>query len=968
MNGHAANTPPPHETAIDVSEQPVRRMYQDGEKHNRSMDDVLEYTSSMPTHSLPAHSPSTHAPYEKLAADRANNLSSTPVAPPPQQNHAPINGSLQVPAVNHNDLHSTSFDTTDYVIKRHASSRQAQSAERQLRGMDSRIVKSHSAHGHLVGAGKAFSVYSYGLGSLSGRHLSQSELEHLRRSQIFTLLKGKKHLNVLDVRMSEIQYTPAMNGMYIFEHTLMFVKSCTKSSLVVSGVAGLHVENLEPMLPPVCDPFLGRKEEKHNIAEILNAPGRVVTLTGCPGVGKSNLAIAAANEMIKHYVNPIYVNCRACMGVEGVRLQIMRTFGLFFKSSEMEFFYNWVNSHEQRLLLIFDNIDLEAHMHAHLSRFIDDLLFHVKNLRILSTSMHQFYRGDAVHETYHVDDIRQYSDTIVDMLVPDLHQEGKQALVTCADHVLFGLYLCGKAFAIPNVDAGRLYEDVTSQEPAGLSSIKLQDAIDQFTTNELEQDRLFKLGLLVRRVLEHLPAECLNALCVINKIPADFDLAAATELSRCDSESLQEYLDELAGLGLLHVDGDRFKLPYVLKLVLHTCWPDNNENVIDVVKYFVGKLADWKTLYGSAECGRCVRQMRADYTNVAWVLRWLIEREDTYEYCACAADMDYAMLLADFLPKGLYEDLYESLSQQADEQDDVITKTNAIRCLAYKSLTDGQVARGKSHAESAYESMRAAQLAEKDKAFCMYCLGKAYWESGDDTRQQGFTLVKSALDIYRQHASLKSLKAIIVNEEYGRMLAVQESYQRARHVFNLSDLVMRDVADSHPLLLPSYDIRRAIWDAVLLFGRAGEMALKAVNVAQEFYGDHPVTASMMMRHCECIMKRGSLHECIDTCIKALMIRVKVYGEHKDTALSYKSLAYLMLRSGQYDEAVRFGQCALDIYEKIDAAERFKMDVNNLMTQARHRLESRSSVFADSKQGSRSDLHNQSCFASFSTEV
>ena len=158
-------------------------MYQDGEKHNRSMDDVLDFSQAMPT----------HAPYEKFSEEKTTLLRSTP-APVQHSPPAHVNGTLQPPALNHSDLHSTSFDTTDYVMQRHGSARYAKSMDRNTHRLDKRIVKSHSAHGHLVGAGKAFSVYSYGLGSLSGRHLSQSELEHLRRSQIFGLLKGSSSL------------------------------------------------------------------------------------------------------------------------------------------------------------------------------------------------------------------------------------------------------------------------------------------------------------------------------------------------------------------------------------------------------------------------------------------------------------------------------------------------------------------------------------------------------------------------------------------------------------------------------------------------------------------------------------------------------------------------------------------------------------------------------------------------------
>ena len=668
----------------------------------------------------------------------------------------------------------------------------------------------------------------------------------------------------------------------------------------------MTVENIEPILPPLCDPFLGRKEEKFDIADLISASGRIITLTGCPGIGKSNLAIAVANELIKKFICPVYIDCRSCKTVEGVRQKLMHSVGVFFKDDEMDYFYNWVNAHEQRMLFLFDNLELNEALNGNLSAFIDNLLFHVKNLRILSTSERQFFRGQAMHETYRVGDIRDYSDMIMEMLVPDLHEDGKRALVDAADNILFGLFLSGKAFSIANVDAGKLFEDLSTSGSNGLNVMKLQDAIYNFTTNELEQDRLFKLAVLVRKVMEHLPSDVIELLTVVSKVPGDFDMSTAVALSPIDGESMQDYMDELVNLELLLNTNDRYVLPFIVKLVLETCWPDNGENKTKVVSHFVDKLKSMTKQFNSVDCFSATEQSRSDYTNMVCLLRWLVEHEDTYEYCAEFANLDYAMFLCEFLPQSLYEDLYESLSQQAEDQDDVVTKTNAICCMAYRCLMDEKYSEGKSQAESAYDCLHAAQISEKDKAFCMLCLGKAYW-ADEETKVKGLALVKSALDIYKQYYTLKDPKAIFANEEYGRLLAEKNSHQTARHIFNLSDLVMKEIVDKHPLLIQSYDQRRAIWDKLFLFGRATDISQKAVDVSKKFYGDHPITADMLVRLCECIMKRGSLADGIQTCIEALRIRIKVLGDHKSTALSYKTLAYLMLRSGQYDEAIRFAQ-------------------------------------------------------------
>jgi len=178
----------------------------------------------------------------------------------------------------------------------------------------------------------------------------------------------------------------------------------------------------------------------------------------------------------------------------------------------------------------------------------------------------------------------------------------------------------------------------------------------------------------------------------------------------------------------------------------------------------------------------------------------------------------------------------------------------------------------------------------------------------------------------------------------------------------VSDFAIAEVLDAHALLVRSYDERRAIWDALQLYGRSVEAAKKAADIARRYQGEHPLTANMLAKLCDAVMRRGSLHEAIDAATDTLHLRLKVLGDHDDTAASYKVLAYLMVRSGQYDEAIRFAQSALDIHAKGDEAvtdERRQVELKNLISQARYRLEYKSSVFVqiESKDASRANVNS-----------
>lgn len=82
--------------------------------------------------------------------------------------------------------------------------------------------------------------------------------------------------------------------------------------------------------------------------------------------------------------------------------------------------------------------------------------------------------------------------------------------------------------------------------------------------------------------------------------------------------------------------------------------------------------------------------------------------------------------------------------------------------------------------------------------------------------------------------------------------------------------------------------------------------------------------------------QGDVQEAVRACVTALNIRTRVLGNHADTALSNKTLAYLLLKCGQPDEALRYCDMALEIYEKLRADDALKMAVRQVMAQAHSR--------------------------------
>lgn len=152
--------------------------------------------------------------------------------------------------------------------------------------------------------------------------------------------------------------------------------------------------------------------------------------------------------------------------------------------------------------------------------------------------------------------------------------------------------------------------------------------------------------------------------------------------------------------------------------------------------------------------------------------------------------------------------------------------------------------------------------------------------------------------------------------------------------------------------------RRAIWDRLSLFERATAAARGASDAAVHRYGDHPRSATALAHLGDAIVKRGCLNEAIESVTAALAMRVRVLGQRDAaTASSYRTLAYLMLRSGQYDQAERFGRAALDACAAVaddddddrgsgvdDDVVCVMTEARDIVTQARYRQQSRSSVY------------------------
>ena len=724
--------------------------------------------------------------------------------------------------------------------------------------------------------------------------------------------------------------------------------------LVRVCVAEIHVNNLEGSLPDVGSPFVGRDAEVSSLAGLLDTSGRLVTITGESGCGKSQTCIAVGHAVVtKHRVTAIYVDARGCATRSAVCRRLQLLFDLHMRETELSFLWNWFNSHEQRLLFVFDNVDPATSRDAsQVSAFVDELAVHVHNVRVLCTSRRAFYVGSTAAATsFALGDLRQDSETLLRQLTPDLHDDGIRDLATACGHVVQTLMVASRGLTMADVDAGQLFEDLTTRD--GETEEEHMDG---------DGGRSRKVLACLRTVLRHMDEHAASLLRDLSRFTSRFDVAAACQVATLsDEEALTTLLIELAKVGFLvtctRTQQDLYYMPHNTRLLANSL-ADVSDDETKYKDSILGRIRILQDKYYSSECSDALRQFSSAADEIETVLRTTVDSGMAYRECSHLAAIDSAVFLHETLPSVLYEDLYEAIRKGSD--DDFSTQCRALCCLAHHEIIRGNFPAAKRVMSVAHDvTDYLAKVDDMTKAFCYECLGHVYW-SEPDRQDPALALMKRALDIYKAAVGMHNARSLLANEQYAGMLARRMRLQSARHFFNVSDFAITEVLGAHALLVRSYDQRRVIWESLQLYGRSVESAKKSADIARRYKGEHPLTADMLARLCDSVMKRGSLNDAIDTATDALHMRLKVLGDHDDTAVSYKVLAYLMVRSAQYDEAIRFAQAALDIYTKSGSEDR-RQELDNMIAQARYRLEYKSNVFVqlESSESSRTNMNEQS---------
>lgn len=710
----------------------------------------------------------------------------------------------------------------------------------------------------------------------------------------------------------------------------------------------------------------GRDEETNDITDAIVMNTRLVTITGCPGQGKSSVAIAAARKLHRdHDMLPIYVNLRGCLTSDQVRAKVVQSMGLRLTRRYFDLIGNWLGSHNKKILLLLDNLDLPM---SELDGFADLLpsMLATNKVYLLCTSRKAIFGGDFGVTDYKLGDIEEASCDLLRDMVPDLPDSCVQELAAVCGFVPYTVCLVGSALKHPDVSAQQLYQNLVAQTHA---SINISNAAKEMLANmcaEEDKHLVYRLFTVVETVVQQMPSEVRRLISSLNSFQGPFDRNAAKAVIK--EPKLEARLPDFPYNsctcygGLLDRDatGELLTVPHLVKVVTQApSHGGNNSNSgsaeFKYYTYYITKIARLCQQYHSKDHSRALESTWKDYSNILDALkRAMYDSRELYESCTSLATPDMCIFLYEALEESDYLDLYQCLMDVTKQWVDTSVDRRVLCCFAYFHLRGENFPEASSLVNEAMElfpkaSPNSGPVPEEVEVFAILLglyRGVLDWKMDIDeededakvAKEESIDKIKRAIELLKKTVGLQHALTIYAYETYALIEKDRGNYQKSRHYYNILDFIGSNVLGRHPALLDGYDARRAIWERQGLFCRASDIAQKAAQVAREYHREHPFTAELFMKWVDCLIKVGDIPEASHAADVALCIRERLYGDHIETVLSHKMVAYLNLRCGLFEEATKHAHRALEISRRLRVHSAYLTDIETILTQAQKRKE------------------------------
>ena len=682
----------------------------------------------------------------------------------------------------------------------------------------------------------------------------------------------------------------------------------------------------------------------------------MVLITGAVGVGKSALGLAAGHQLAKKDGCVVVgVNGHGCNQTVHLAARLSRVIGLRYQTSHPELLCNWLASHTEKIVFFLDNIDLPEREDSRLTSFIDMILQSADNVTFLCSSRRNFYYGgDFAATEFHLADQQEAAGEIFNTFLPALPAEAFTRLVRICNCNPLALKLVASAMATGSVNQETLERGLDAIERNNTASVYVDMDPAKLGDSPQDHHEAHVVAFVAKVVASHISPSSRELLAVASLFDAPVDAHLIESILNHVGLNCTHYDIDSSAFFQWDCTGTRVYIPDVLKYVIRMGVFNIQELSISFYNVLITLVSDICKDYHTQEPVQALHHFWLHYDTFYGAISTAIRSLDVSSLANTLTYPTMCVFLHQTLESSDYNQLYTLLKDIVEECMDDSSKGAVLACLSYYCLEETDYSEARGHAEAACNLQKgnSDRTGQTYLAFSLLCLGRSCWKQKGQDEDTGLAMVKKAVDMFKNSLDLHCSMTMCAYEVYASMHKERGSLMRARHYYNVIDFALNSVTERMPFMRHGYNNRRSIWERMGLYAWAADAARKAASLADNVYSEHPLTADMFIKLCDCLMKTGDTRDALAAALNGLRIRQRVLGRHLDTALAHKAAAYLLLRIGYFQEAVDHGVIALEICREVGAHERYSIDTETIIAQGQYRLRLASSYFV------KLDTHDQ----------
>ncbi|XP_062508943.1 uncharacterized protein LOC134185178 [Corticium candelabrum] len=290
-------------------------------------------------------------------------------------------------------------------------------------------------------------------------------------------------------------------------------------------------------LPSNTPYLIGRDAEVENISQLLSFRGRtgtdenpnIVNIVGAPGFGKSTLAIAVGNELLKRGIHVHYADLNGVNSSQDATATILDTVTWKLGVINDKNYVHWAKSVHRRTVLILDNCDDLMQGEAVRNAFfkiLTEILLMSHSLRLLTTARYNYTMLDVKTVSFLVQSL---STKYATQLLLDMSPHTKSSAAFSLAN------LTGRAALAIKIVGGLLNEgDLEEQLVKELS----MSPIKTLSPQEFQPEAQIKV--VIASSFRRLSSALVQCIAILAHMPGSFDESAAAAALNIETHSARK--------------------------------------------------------------------------------------------------------------------------------------------------------------------------------------------------------------------------------------------------------------------------------------------------------------------------------------------------------------------------------------------------------------------------------------------